>query len=83
MKQIRYNEVKDLLDQKEIMYIEGEYSSLQIQMPNLGECTYWAKKDKLHIHKKNEWIHDGYYALRNLLTGETKNIIELDWENYN
>ncbi len=64
MKQIRYNEVKDLLDQKEVMYIEGEYSSLQIQMPNLGECTYWAKKDKLHIHKQNKWIDNGFYFIK-------------------
>ncbi|KZE77511.1 hypothetical protein AV926_14150 [Myroides marinus] len=84
MKQIRYNETKDLLDQNEVMYIEKEYNSIAIQMPKLGECTYWSKKDKLHIHKQNKWINNGFYFIKNHLnTSHLDTLIVLNNERNN
>ena len=67
MKVIRYNETIDLLWQFDIMYVEKEYNSIVIQMPEFGACTYWAKKDKLHIHSQNKWHLNGFYLIKKQL----------------
>lgn len=72
MEQLRRNEVIDLLSQYEILYTIGNFDSIIIQLPKYGQCTYWSRKDRLHIHNGNDWKYDGYYLIRNILTGETK-----------
>lgn len=65
--ELRYNEVKDLLDINDILYVESNHWSIQMDLPKIGPCTYWKKKDLLHDHKNNKWISQGHSKIKSLL----------------
>ena len=65
MKDTIKNELLDLLDSNEIIFVEKENNSMLFLHTKLGSCTYWVNKDKVHIHKGNKWENNGFYFLKN------------------
>lgn len=64
MENVIKRELLDFLDLNEILF-EDKVSSIVILHPKYGKCTYWFKKDKLHVHAENEWKDNGYYFIKN------------------
>jgi hypothetical protein len=66
MQQLRRNEFKDLLEMNNLLFEEFDYH-IQADIPELGEVTYYPKKNRLNIHKSNEWKDNGFlYVLNHL-----------------
>lgn len=57
------NELVDFLEVNDILYIQEQHS-VELLHPRLGKCTFWAKKNKLHIHNKNKWVDNGFYFVK-------------------
>lgn len=66
MQEVRRNEFKDLLEMNELMFVEST-DFIKVDIPELGECTYYPKKNRLNIHRGNKWESDGFYFVRNHL----------------
>lgn len=66
MQGIRRNEFKDMLQMNDLMFVEHT-DFIRVDIPELGECTYYPKKNRLNIHKGNKWESDGFYYVRNHL----------------
>jgi hypothetical protein len=66
MEQLRKNEFKDLLEMNELLYEEFAYH-IRADIPEIGEVTYYPKKNRLNIHKSNKWQDNGFYFIKNHL----------------
>ncbi len=71
MQEVRRNEFKELLIMNDLMYVEHQ-DFIKADIPELGEVTYYPKKNRLNIHKGNKWESDGFYFVRNHLKKLTK-----------
>jgi hypothetical protein len=69
MQEVRRNEFKDLLEMNELMFVEHT-DFIKADIPELGACTYYPKKNRLNIHLGNKWESDGFYFVRNHLVKE-------------
>lgn len=63
MQEVRRNEFKDLLQMNELMFVENT-DFIKVDIPELGACTYYPKKNRLNIHRENKWESDGFYFVR-------------------
>lgn len=64
MQEVRRNEFKSLLEMNELMFFEYD-DFIKADIPELGEVTFYPKKNRLNIHKGNKWESDGFYFVRN------------------
>lgn len=66
MREVRRNEFKDLLEMNELMFIEST-DFIKVDIPELGACTYYPKKNRFNIHRGNKWESDGFYFVKSHL----------------
>jgi len=74
MQEVRRNEFKELLFVNELMFVEHT-DFIKADIPELGEVTYYPKKNRLNIHKGNKWESGGYYFVKNHLGKSKEKII--------
>lgn len=74
MQEVRRNEFKDLLEMNELMFVEST-DFIKVDIPELGSCTYYPKKNRLNIHRGNKWEHDGYYFVKSHLGKSKEKIV--------
>lgn len=74
MQEVRRNEFKSLLEMNELMFFE--YTDfIKADIPELGEVTFYPKKNRLNIHKGNKWESDGFYFVKNHLGKSKEKIV--------
>ena len=63
MEKLRRNEFIDLMEANELLYEEFEYF-IKADIPNIGDITYYPKKNKLQISKGNIWKDNAFYFIK-------------------
>lgn len=81
MQEVRRNEFKDLLEMNELMFVEHT-DFVKVDIPELGACTYYPKKNRLNIHRGNKWESDGYYFVKNHLNSKKEDKKPLTSQEY-
>lgn len=66
MTELRKNEFKSLLEMNELIFLEYQ-DFIKADLPELGEVTFYPKKNRLNIHKCNRWESNGFYFIKNHL----------------
>lgn len=67
MVELRKNEFIDLLESKELLFVDyGTF--IRADIPKLGEISYYPKANRVQISKQNKWESDGYYFIKNHLS---------------
>ena len=77
MQEVRRNEFKELLFINDLMFVEHT-DFINADIPELGEVTYYPKKNRLNIHKGNKWESDGYYFVKKQLNVVKVNPVKME-----
>lgn len=71
MKDLRRNEIIDMLEMAEILF-EEKQSIIKCDIPTLGKITYYPKADKVQINKNNTWREYGFEFIKHVLSNTIK-----------
>ena len=69
IKDIRRNEFLDLMNINGLIYQEKEHCIVS-DIPKIGTITYYQKSNKIHVHKGNNWIDNGFIYIKNILSND-------------
>lgn len=71
MKDLRRNEIIDMLEMAEILF-EEKQNIIKCDIPTLGRITYYPKADKVQINRNNTWREYGFEFIKHILSNTIK-----------